>query len=175
MSLTYEELHKQLMYNPWTGYFYWKINKRRIKKENRAGWINSDGYIQIAIHKETYYAHVLAWFYVEGYFPENDIDHKDRIKYNNWISNLRVASRQCNVRNQGNIKSNTSGVKGVSWYKQRDCWMSYIYINGKMRNLGYYKNFNNAVCARLAGEQCVEWEGCDSCSPAFKYVKENIQ
>lgn len=39
-----------------------------------------------------------------------------------------------------------------------------------------FKNLKwNAVCARLAGEQCLDWEGCDSNSPAYKYVKENIQ
>ncbi|MCP4373526.1 MAG: hypothetical protein GY797_36295 [Deltaproteobacteria bacterium] len=48
-------------------------------------------------------------------------------------------------------------------------------INGINKYLGTYNNFDNAVCARLAGEQCVNWSGCDSNSPAFKYVKGHIQ
>lgn len=110
-----------------------------------------------------------------GYWPENDIDHKDKIKHHNCIRNLRETSRQCNMRNMGNRKDNTSGVKGIHWDKLNKKWKTQISINRKRKTLGYYKDFDNAVCARLAGEQCVGWEGCDSNSPAYQYVKENIQ
>ena len=32
----------------------------------------------------------------------------------------------------------------------------------------------SAVCHRLAAEQAESWSGCDSASPAFVFVKENI-
>lgn len=40
-----------------------------------------------------------------------------------------------------------------------------------------YKNvdFDEAVCYRLAAEQCLNWSGCYDNSSACKYVKENIQ
>ena len=127
------------------------------------------------MYKKLYKAHRLAWFYVHGYMPENDIDHEDRITNHNWIKNLREVSKVCNARNIGNIKSNTSGVKGVKWDKFNTKWEVCIMINQINKYLGRYKSFDNAVCARLAGEQCVNWEGCDSHSPAYQYVRENIQ
>lgn len=174
-KLSYEELHEQLMYNPWTGYFYWKVsNTNSVHINDIAGSKHKKGYIMIGINGIRIYAHRLAWFYIYGYMPEHGIDHKDRIKHHNWILNLREATQQCNTRNTGNRKNNTSGIKGVSWHKKTNRWKSSISSN-KEKSLGAYKDFDDAVCARLAGEQCLDWEGCDSCSPAYQYVKENIQ
>ena len=69
----------------------------------------------------------------------------------------------------------SSGIKGVSLKKNEEKWKSYINCTGEQKSLGYYKSFDNAVCARLAGEQCLDWDKIDINSPAFKYVKENIQ
>ena len=173
--VTYDELHRQLAYDPLTGLFYWKVsNSNRGRIGNIAGSLNTDGYIRIGINHRRYLAHRLAWFYVHGYYPENRIDHKDQIRHHNWIKNLREASQSCNIINTGNLKNNTSGIKGVGWHKQNSVWQVNIKVNQKRKNLGYYKNFDNAVCARLAGEQCLEWEKCNSNSSAYKYVQENI-
>lgn len=173
-ELTYDELHEQLMYNPWTGLFYWKIQKSNIKIGSIAG-TKQNGYIHIQINDKIYMAHRLSWFYVHGYMPENMIDHKDRVKHHNWIKNLREVSNQCNARNTGNYKNNTSGIKGVCFHKHSGKWESGICIDTKNKSLGRYIEFDEAVCARLAGEQCLNWEGCDSSSPAYLYVTGNIQ
>ena len=82
--LTHKELHKQLMYNPWDGLFYWKIsNSNRVHIGDIAGTTNADGYISIRIKNKPYKAHILAWLYVYGYMPENQIDHEDQIKCHN--------------------------------------------------------------------------------------------
>jgi len=171
--ITYKRLHELLDYVPFTGYFYWKISKQGITKD-LAGTINKRGYTSIGIDGKYYYAHRLAWFWVYGYMPENGIDHIKKIKYFNRIRNLREVSVQCNNRNCGNFAHNVSGVKGVSWAKNENKWRANIKINSKSKHLGNYFDFDNAVCARLMAEQCVDWEGCDSSSPAFKYVKNNI-
>ena len=174
-KLSQERLRELLDYDSKTGSFVWKISmKNNVVKGNIAGAINKLGYRLISIDRKTYRANRLAWFYEYGYFPENGIDHRDRIKHHNWISNLREASAQCNARNTGNKKNNTSGVKGVCWHKEKVKWDARIKINGKNKHLGYYKNLYNAACARLSAEQCVGWEGCDSYSPAFQYVQKNI-
>jgi len=170
-----EKLKTILSYNHETGIFIWKIPKPGgIKVGDIAGTLRTDGYIQIEADRKLYYAHRLAWFFKYGYSPENNIDHIDRIKHHNWISNLREVSNQCNARNCGNFINNTSGVKGVSWDKNRGKWFAHVAINNKPKNLGEYFSFSNAVCARLAAEQCLDWEGCDSNSPAYQYVQKNI-
>lgn len=40
--------------------------------------------------------------------------------------------------------------------------------------LGMYKSLDNAVCARLAAEQCFSWDDCNSNTTASSYVKKNI-
>jgi hypothetical protein len=172
-KLTQKRLKELLRYDPATGIFRWKIsNSNRIKIGNITGCITKYGYLEIVIDKKNYKSHRLAFLYMNGYFPENDIDHINRLKTDNRWINLREVSRQCNIRNSNNYRTNTSGIKGVSWHNPSNKWMSYIYINNKRKNLGYYKSFDNAVCARLAGEQCLDWAGCDSNSLAYQYIKK---
>jgi Fe-S oxidoreductase len=79
------------------------------------------------------------------------------------------------MRNTGNHKNNISGVKGVWWNKNRKRWNAYIFVNTKLKYLGAYKNFDEAVCTRLAIEQCLNWDGCDSNSPAYQYVQKILK
>lgn len=175
-KLTYEELHRQLNYDHLTGVFRWKIsNTIRVKIGDIAGCKNTQGYISIGIDELEYKAHRLAWFYTYGYMPENGLDHKDRIKHHNWILNLREVSQQCNIRNTGNFSHNTSGIKGVYWNKIKNKWYARVAVDRKGKHLGYFKDFDEAVCHRLAAEQCLNWSACDSNSPALQYVKDHIQ
>lgn len=175
-NLTQEKLKEMLNYDHITGLFAWNGEPRRgVKIGGVAGSAVSSGHIKICIGGKQYYAHRLAWLYMEGYFPEIGIDHKDMDPSNNIFSNLRLASKQCNARNTGSMKNSTSGIKGVTWDKKNGKWKAQIAVNRKTKNLGRYKDFHDAVCARLAGEQCLNWTGCDSNSPSFQYVNEMIK
>jgi len=173
-EISQKELKQLVKYNPTTGIFTWK--KRRggygggkIKIGAIAGYKTPRGYIVIKINYKLYMAHILAFLYMEGYYSEFQIDHEDRVKHHNWWSNLREATSQCQSRNIGNQNNSKSGIKGVSPMRN-GTWYANIMINGKTRNLGYHDNIMEAACHRLAGEQCVDWAGCDSNSPAYKYV-----
>ena len=174
-KLTQERLKELLHYNSETGVLVWKVDRNGTKGiKSIAGNLKPDGYIQVMVDGKNYKVHRLIWLYIYGYFPEHGVDHINRNPGDNRIENLREASNQCNLRNTGNFITNTSGVKGVCWDKQHQKWHVYIRINGKLKNLDYHKNFDDAVCARLAGEQCLDWSGCDSSSPAYKYVKKML-
>lgn len=168
-GLTQARLKELLHYDPKTGIFVNLVQRKKALEGAVAG-CDSGRYITIQIDGKGYSAHRLAWLYVYGYFPERLLDHINRDRADNRISNLREVSEQCNVRNTGNYKNNTSGVKGVYLEKARGKWRANIKVDGKTKSLGSYENFDNAVCARLAGEQCLNWSGCDSSSPAFKYA-----
>jgi HNH endonuclease len=173
--LTQEKLKEVLCYAPDTGIFTWKINTCRSQtKIGDSAGSRSNGYLEICINQRRYKAHRLAWLYTHGYFPENQIDHIDRNPANNSIKNLREVSQVCNNRNTGNPKRNTSGVKGVWFCKVTKKWAAEIKILGKKIFLGRHKDFAEAVCHRLAAEQAENWDGCDSSSPAYKFVKHNI-
>lgn len=145
------------------------------KKNNIAGCINAIGYRVINIKNKLYLAHRLIWLWHNGYMPELCIDHINQIRDDNRIENLRESSWSCNLRNTGNQKDTTSGVKGVSLDKRRNTWNAYITIHRKRINIGQSKNFCEAVCLRLAAEQCVDWHGSYSTSPAYVYIKNVLQ
>lgn len=167
--ITQEELKEVLHYNPNTGVF----KRRAVQGDNKSakksttGYVTNDGYLVMWVKNAQYLSHRLAWLYVYGYLNKNPSDNR--------IKNLREASRQCNSRNTGNWANNTSGVKGVCWRKREKKWVATIVINKNKKHLGYYKDFDNAVCARLAVEQCLDWSDCDSSSPAYKYVQKILE
>lgn len=173
-KITQKYLKSILDYDPKTGVFHWKRNQGTAKKGSVAGSSHSEGYVSIRINKKLYFAHRLAWLHVHGYFPENNIDHINRNRRDNKINNLREVSQSCNLRNKVFSDKNTSGVTGVSWLKRRGKWQSYITANKKRHPLGTYGSFDDAVCARLSAEQCLNWHDCDSNSSAFRYVRKML-
>ena len=173
-EISYDRLREVLDYNPDNGIFRWKVGRQRIKVGAVAGCKNRLGYIKISVDNRLYSAHRLAWLYTNGYFPENHIDHINRVCDDNRISNLREISMSCNLRNSKTQCNNTSGIRGVSWHNQCGKWDANIAVNNKLYHLGLYDNFDEAVCARLAAEQCLDWEGCDSNSSAFQHVQKMI-
>ena len=98
-----------------------------IRRKTVSGWgapkgcvagTLSAGYCAINVDGNSYKRSRLVWLYHNGYFPEHNIDHINRNRWNDKIENLREVTQQCNLRNCGNLKNNTSGVKGVYWDKK---------------------------------------------------------
>lgn len=88
-------------------------------------------------------------------FPNaEDVDHKygENTRNDNRKNNLRPCTHQNNIFNCKVPKNNTSGVTGVSWNKNMNKWQSYIMVNYRKINLGYFSNFDNAVKARKEAE-----------------------
>lgn len=82
------------------------------------------------------------------------VDHINRDTLNNRKDNLRICSNKENTRNTTPIRdNNTSGHKGVMWDKRTEKWMSYIMVNYKFKNLGYYNDFDEAVEVREQAER----------------------
>lgn len=79
-------------------------------------------------------------------------DHIDRDTLNNCDWNLRRASRVQQCINQGLRDDNMSGVKGISWKKDKFKWAVQIQRFGLNKHIGYYDIFRDAVEARIAAE-----------------------
>jgi len=76
------------------------------------------------------------------------VDHIDGDKTNNSLTNLRWCTRQENQRNLPINKTNTSGVKGVTFANKK--WRAQIRIDGKKIHLGLYETIEEASRARSA-------------------------
>lgn len=123
-SLTQKRLKELLDYNPKTGIFIRKsrLGKGKngyITKQRIVGGLHKSGYVIISIDSQRYYAHILAWLYVYGVWPDGEIDHKDTIKHHNWIKNLRDVTHAENLQNRKKANANsTTGVLGVTFNKK---------------------------------------------------------
>lgn len=159
-ELKHEDLVSFLDYDVQTGVFTYKQRRGRMKPGDVAGTPHSRGYIQIRVMGRIYLAHVLAWFYVHGVWPQGDLDHQDTDKTNNRIGNLRPATRPQNCWNVGKLKNNTSGFKGVWWSKQKQRWIADIARYGKRYHLGSFIEKSDAVVAREAAARELHGEFC---------------
>jgi hypothetical protein len=76
------------------------------------------------------------------------IDHRNGNKLDNRKENLRLATNTQNNWNKGKTSRNTSGVAGVSWFKQTRKWHAQIRVGGKRLHLGYFSSLDEAAQAR---------------------------
>jgi hypothetical protein len=158
--------------NDKTGYLRWKVDiSDRVKTGDVAG-CGTGNYWLVRFYGVLYKLHRIIFLWHHGYLPEL-VDHDDRDTLNNKIDNLRDVSYQCNSRNCKIPTNNTSGVKGVYWFKIDGNWESKMKINGKSIYLGRFPKFEDAVKARYRKELEVGWKGCNSTSSAYLYLKEN--
>lgn len=137
--MTKENFTELLEYNAKTGVFRWKRNGKEAGFE-------SHGYTRIKVKGKRYFAHRLAWLFTYGDWPENEIDHINRIKNDNRISNLRAVTHQENHHNKGAKRNNTSGAVGV--VKRGKKYEAKIQRWKKYKHIGYFDTFEEAVAAR---------------------------
>lgn len=147
---TQAEIKRLLHYDPQTGIFKRIVTSGGCTPGSVAGTFDSFGYLQIRVGGRKYLAHRLAWLYVNGEFPEWDLDHINQNKADNRISNLREATRSQNRQNCGLQKNNTSGFRGVSWNSLFKCWVARIGLNGNRKCLGYFDSAEQANEAYIA-------------------------
>ncbi len=78
--------------------------------------------------------------------PENkkDVDHIDRNKSNNHVSNLRWATRSENMQNMDVLKNNKLGIKNISYMKTRKRYRFQKQIRGK-NHYKYFKTLEEAI------------------------------
>jgi hypothetical protein len=119
-----------------------------------AGFIRN-GYTYLCLNYRNYPAHRVAWLYMTGAWPLNEIDHINGDPSDNSFSNLREANRVQNVRNRPLHSRNTSGVAGVTWDSQTQKWRATITVHGKMRSLGRHASKDAAIAARHAAARAI--------------------
>jgi hypothetical protein len=121
----------------------------------KAGCVNEARgmpYEKIKVDGKVYKSHRLAWFYVNGKFPDGEIDHINGNTLDNRICNLRDVSSEGNCRNRTKRADNKSGVTGVLWYPPSGKWQAAIVHNKKKIHLGYFVDIEDAKKARKEAE-----------------------
>jgi hypothetical protein len=86
------------------------------------GTTKPKGYVVAFVDGKQYRLHHLIWLFHRGYF-EKELDHKDRIRGNNRIENLRPCNHSQNL---GNSRARAHKYKGVTFCKQTNKWRAQI-------------------------------------------------
>ena len=140
-----KRLKQVLRYEPETGNLYWLECLSPVAQVGAtAGTLQSNGYITVGLDGKILRAHRIAWALYHNELPPKFIDHKNRLKSDNRIENLRAATVVSNAYNQGLASNNKSGVKGVCWDNTKQMWRAMGSVEGKRRNLGYYESLTEA-------------------------------
>lgn len=148
--LTQQRLKELVSYDPNTGIMKWRnVSINRVKPFTEIGHTTKSGYIRCSIDSKKYMVHLLAWLYMYGKFPEHMLDHVNRNRSDNRISNLRQATVKQNNENLCQRGHNTSGHRGVTWHKSAKKWMASVTHNKKQIYLGL---FNDVLEAAKAAE-----------------------
>ena len=154
--ITQDQLKEVLRYDPETGRCFWlKRLGPRAMPGNEVGWGSSHGYIKIKILGITYSRSHVAWLYVYGHHPKECMDHINRVRNDDRISNLREATKGENCRNTNIRSDNSTGVKGVSLNNGK--YMARINLRGKSIYLGTYDLIEDADLAYRKG--CSKYHG----------------
>jgi hypothetical protein len=155
--MTAERVRELFSYDPETGVFVWRVTLGNAAVAGTtAGTIYKNGRRYITVEGQRYFAHRLAWLYVNGQWPTAQIDHRNRVRDDNRIANLREATNQQNCANRDVLKRNSLGVKGVVAYRGRKAntpirYRARIRVNDRLIHLGYYPT-PKAAATRYFGE-----------------------
>ncbi len=129
-----------------------KKNPRVLKQ-----FLVKDGYFIVSLYsevdgkkkKKTHRIHrLLAQCFLPTWNPSLQVDHIDRDKLNNSLSNLRMVNAKTNQENKDS--------KGYRFLKNRNRkkpWQARIRIDGKQKSLGYFATEQEAHAAYVAAKR----------------------
>jgi hypothetical protein len=151
-NLTQARLKQLLRYDHLTGEFVWRVRRSNVSSGTVAGgsYRHPRGYVLIGIHGTKYLAHRLAWLYVHGRWPSDELDHIDGDTSNNRLSNLRECNRTLNSQNTVRDVGRTSKHPGVHWDAAKGRWSARIRVgDGRRIFLGRFDDEREAADAYL--------------------------
>lgn len=147
MKVTQTRLRELLNYDPDTGIFIWKESRGGRQPGTVAGHLDYKGYVRLSVDHVLYRAHRLAWVYVYGVDPSDQIDHINGCRSDNRICNLRDVPNKKNAENQKLRKTNKSGHRGISWSKVVNKWQAGVCHYGEITHVGYFDVLDDAIAA----------------------------
>jgi hypothetical protein len=142
---------ERLKYDPETGLVRWISSPRpAVRAGAEAGRVKDDGYRHIGLCYQNYATHQIAWFLHTGEWPALQIDHKNGIKTDNRIANLRQVTHSENQQNKRLAQGNSrSGLLGAHWHVATRVYRARIKLNGKQVYLGEFKTAEEAHACYL--------------------------
>ncbi len=106
-----------------------------------------EGYAHACVKRDGKWISLLMHRLLTGVSNGSIIDHTNGNGLDNRRKNLRVCSRAENDANADIWETNTSGYKGVSYYRSTGKWRVAFGVQGKSYYVGYYDTKEEAALA----------------------------
>ena len=129
-----------------TGELRWRSRSSVLLKDRQwngrfagklVGTLRKDGYLRTGFNFGTGVQYILlhriVWAITTGSWPSYDLDHRNQVKSDNRISNLRLSSRPENIANR--TQKNSTGYKGVRFDARYGTYQARIMHKGKAIHL----------------------------------------
>jgi hypothetical protein len=155
--VTVERVRELFTYDPETGLFTARVSRQNCPAGTVITRTDRKGYIRFYIDGAHYLGHRLAWLYVYGVWPAEQVDHINHVHADNRLSNLRLCS---NAENRQNIRLTgygASGYLGVTYHAGTGRWMAKITLAGEGRYLGLHDTPEQAHEAYLIAKREVHY------------------
>ena len=119
------------------------FDKEDIEKIMPYTWyINSAGYVAGKKFGDVF--DTLMHRLIMNASKDKQVHHKNQKKNDNRKQNLQLCTNKENSRHKKKMKSNTSGVIGVSWSSNMNKWHAQIMVDYNNINLGYFEDIDEA-------------------------------
>ena len=148
-----DRLREILQYDPLTGAFTLRVDVSHIRKAGQRIDVEkhgkrSSGYKAVNLFGKRISAHRAAWAIANGRWPDEDIDHINGDRSDNRMSNLRLASKTMNMRNQRRAHA-SSKTKLMGVHKDGARFRAQITVNGRTVHIGMFDTPEEAHAAYL--------------------------
>ncbi len=112
------------------GALYHKLPRPKVRVGERAGSPSNSGHRNLRVQGKMMKEHRAIWIMHHGPIPDGlEVDHLNRIRDDNRIENLRLATRGQNQHNRKLNTNNTSGTKGVYWHPAKGKWVARVWVD----------------------------------------------
>lgn len=170
MRPSIEVLRLAVSYEPETGNLFWLPRTPdifpKVKSHSYCDYWNSkhagrpaftvpnpDGYLMGMLFNCKYGAHQIAWAITHGEWStaERQVDHKNRIKTDNRLENLRIVTPKGNIENRVDFTYLPGNERGITFNKACGKWQVSVPIGGgKSKYVGLFECKIAAREARLS-------------------------
>lgn len=120
-----------------TGMFIRKVSVSQSKAGDTVGSKGKNGYLLLSVDGKRYYAHRVALAMANKSWPVGPVDHKNGVRADNRLDNLREATLSVNAQSRANARCDSeTGVIGVS--RKRSKFSAKIGVSGVITYLGVF-------------------------------------
>lgn len=124
-----------------------------------AGTVRTDGYVVIQINGRKHFAHRVIWLCQFGAWPSLNLDHRNGIRCDNRIANLRDISQKLNTQNRRPNRTLANRFMGVVKNSHGRPYGARIKVDGKTTYLGQFDTQEQAHAAYMKAKRALH-AGC---------------